>query len=391
MVSYGLMAERKNNMSKFDEMITQMKSVEYAEKRQFLQYFAQMAERAKHQIGPEEKAALLNFAYEEADAMLLAIPEAPNYREKDLIFQCEDFLMGIVMHLTGSAANLPEDKLMKLKALAELVNRERRIETTLDELFSQNTVTEMDMNRLLYWVRSSTDEYQKSRLFLGLVHYQKDIGKLEDGAKRMLTDYIASELPRLMELKTQDALEALELIADVSKHFADPRVLSSLTDLTQLGSSHINFYAVGSLCALGVEVPQPVIDALARDLEYAAMTYHLLQQHGKANQFPAECTGEEYLAKSDLVRWLNYPTELGKSPDEIVYLGRIKPLFKKEVFHVFKFRSDSDTLGEELKNKWLIGWSSNEGGTFSNFDEFAPYEQEPIEKALKKIKKQLIG
>lgn len=378
-------------MSKFDEMIAQMKSVDYTEKRQFLQYFAQMAERAKRQIAPEDKTALLTFAYEETDRMLKAIPEAASYREKDLIFECEDFLMGIVMHLTGSAANLPEDKLIKLKALAELVNRERRIETTLDELFAQSAITETDVNRLLYWVRSSTDEYQKSKLFLGLVHYQKDIGKLDEGAKKILTDHIASELRRLMELNSSDAWEALELLADVSRHFEDPRVISALTDLTQLGRNHINFYAAGSLYALGADVPQPVIGDLARDLEYSALTYHMLQQHGKADLFPAEYTGEEHLAKSDLVRWLTYPTELGKVPDAIEYLGRIKPLFKKEVFYVFKFRSDSDTLGEELKNKWLIGWSSNEGGTFSNFDEFAPYAQEPIEKALKLIKKRIIG
>lgn len=378
-------------MSKFDEMIAQMKSVDYAEKRQFLQYFAQMAERAKRQIAPEDKAALLCFAYEETDRMLRAIPEAASYREKDLIFECEDFLMGIVMHLTGSAANLPEDKPIKLKALAELVNRERRIETTLDELFAKSSIAEMDVNRLLYWVRSCTDEYQRSKLFQGLVHYQKDLVKLEEGAKRVLTDYIASELLRLMELRSQDAWEALELLADVCRYFEDRRVISALTDLTLLGRNHINFYAAGSLYALGSDVPQTVILDLARDLEYSALTYHMLQQHGKGNLFPAEYTSEEHLAKSDLVRWLTYPTELGKAPDEIVYLGKVKKLLKKEVFYVFKFRSDSDTLGEDLKNKWLIGWSSNEGGTFSNFDEFAPYAQAPIEKALKLIKKQIIG
>ena len=107
--------------------------------------------------------------------------------------------------------------------------------------------------------------------------------------------------------------------------------------------------------------------------------------------FPTECTTEEYLAKSDLVRWLTYPTELGKAPDEIVYIGKIKKLFKKEVFYVFKYRSNSDTLGDDLKNKWLIGWSSRDGGTFSNFDEFAPFEQETAKKTLRLIQKKLIG
>ena len=378
-------------MSKFNEMIAQMETVGYAEKRQFLQYLAQMAERAKHQFSADDKTALLSYAYEEAERMLRAIPKADSYKEKDLIFECEDFLMGLVMHLSGSPSNIPEDKLIKLKALAELVDKERYIERALDSVFSQDAISEVDINRLLYWVRSCTDEYQKSKLFLGLAHYSQNISKFNSCAKQFMTDYLVSELCRLMKLDTADAWNALELLADVCKHFGDARVVAALTDLLQLGRHHINFYAVDSLFALGTDVSQTVIHALAQDLEYANLTYGVLQRYGKTELFPVNCTTEEYLAKSDLVHWLTFPTELGKVPDEIVYIGRIKQLFKKEVFHVFKYRSDSDTLDENLKNKWLIGWSSNDGGTFSNFDEYALYEKHTIDATLKNIKKKLIG
>ena len=378
-------------MSKFNEMIAQMQSVGYAEKRQFLQYLAQMAERARNQFSAEDKAALLSYAYEEAESMLRAIPEAGSYKEKDLIFECEDFLMGIVMYLTGSAANIPEDKLIKLRALAELVNRERIIETTLDEIFAQPSVSETDINRLLYWVRTSTDEYQRSKLFLGLAHYSQSLSKLNDGAKQTLTEHILLELNRLMQLNNGDAWNTLELLADVSKFFVDETILDGLEKLLEAGRNHINFYAVETLLSKGRRVPQSVIEALAKDLEYASLACQMLRATGNASLFPAEYATEEYLAKSDLVRWLTYPTELGKVPDEIVHIGKIRQLFKKEVFHVFKFRSDSDTLGDELKNKWLVGWSSNEGGTFSNFDEFAPFEMETTEKTLKLIKRTLIG
>ena len=378
-------------MSKFKEMIAQMETVGYAEKRQFLQYLAQMAERAKHQFSTDDKTALLSYAYEEAEHMLRAIPEAGSYKEKDLIFECEDFLMGLVMHLSGSPGNIQEDKLIKLKALAELVDKERYIERALDSVFSQDAISEVDINRLLYWVRSCTDEYQKSKLFLGLAHYSQNISKFNSGAKQIMTDYLVSELCRLMKLDTADTWNALELLADICKHFGDARVVAALTDLLQLGRHHINFYAVDSLFALGTDVSQTVIHALARDLEYANLTYGVLQRYGRTELFPVNCTTEEYLAKSDLVHWLTFPTELGKVPDEIVYIGRIKQLFKKEVFHVFKYRSDSDTLDENLKNKWLIGWSSNDGGTFSNFDEYALFEKATIDATLKSIKKKLIG
>ena len=378
-------------MSKFNEMIAQMETVGYAEKRQFLQYLAQMAERPKHQFSADDKTALLSYAYEEAERMLRAIPKADSYKEKDLIFECEDFLMGLVMHLSGSPSNIQEDKLIKLKALAELVDKERYIERALDSVFSQDAISEVDINRLLYWVRSCTDEYQKSKLFLGLAHYSQNISKFNSGAKQFMTDYLVSELCRLMKLDTADTWNALELLADVCKHFGDARVVAALTDLLQLGRHHINLYAVDSLFALDTDVSQTVIHALAQDLEYANLTYGVLQRYGKTELFPVNCTTEEYLAKSDLVHWLTFPTELGKVPDEIVYIGRIKQLFKKEVFHVFKYRSDSDTLDENLKNKWLIGWSSNDGGTFSNFDEYALFEKAPIDATLKNIKKKLIG
>ncbi len=378
-------------MSRFDEMITVMKEADYPKKQQFLQYLTQMAERAKHQFSQEDKQALLSYAFEEVEAMRKQIPLAASYREKDGIFACEDFLLGLVMHLSGSADQIPQEQLMKIQALVDLVNKERYIEETLDSIFQQDTISLSDVNRLLYWVRSTNDEYQKSKLWQGLLHYQSKLSILSDDVKQILTDYAASEMQRLLVLENQDAWDALELLADVSKYFASEQVVSALHALLQLNRNHIRYYAVASLCRLNAEIPQDVILSLAQDLEYADLTYRALQQCGKAGLFPAECATEEYLAKSDLVHWLTYPTELGKVPDEIVYLGKSKRLFQKEVFHVFKYRSDSETLDDEKRNHWLIGWSSNEGGTFSTFDAFAPFAEMPMKTALKKIRKQIIG
>lgn len=380
-------------MSKFDSMIETMKTADFNEKKQFLEYLVRMAERAKHQFTQEDREALLAYAYEEVENLLSAIPAASGYREKDRMFVCEDFLMGLVLNLCASPDQIPPEKLLKIRALTELVNKERYIETTLDSVFEQPAIVEADVNRLLYWVRQTVDEYQKSKLFLGLAHYKASFGKMNAGARRMLTDYIAEELHRLLSLNpvSEDIWDTLELIADVSKDFADDRVIAGLQSLLELGRNHISFYAVDTLYQLKQAVPQAVITALAKDLEYANLAYGLLQREGRTALFPAECATEEYLAKSDLVRWLTFPTELGKAPDEIVYIGKSKQLFKKEVFHVFKYRSNSDTLDDALKNKWLIGWSSNEGGTFSNFDEFAPFEKETTEKTLKLIRKKLIG
>ena len=138
-------------------------------------------------------------------------------------------------------------------------------------------------------------------------------------------------------------------------------------------------------------VPEETVVALAKDLGYADLTYCSFARCGMEDLFPVEYASEEYLAKSNMVHWLMYPTELGKYPDEIEYIGKITYLFKKEVYHVFKYRSDSDTLGDDRKNQWLIGWSNRDGGTFSNFDRYADYEKSTVSATLKNIKKKLIG
>ena len=164
-----------------------------------------------------------------------------------------------------------------------------------------------------------------------------------------------------------------------------------LQEVLKQGYNNINYYDTDTLLSLGQNVPTETIVALAQNLEYANLTYGLLIKFKKQDLFPKECSTPEYLAKSDMVHWLMYPTELGKEPDEIEYIGKITYLFKKEVYYVFKYRSNSDTLDDNLKNKWLIGWSSEDGGTFSNFDEYALYEKNTIDATLKNIKKKLIG
>ena len=147
-------------------------------------------------------------------------------------------------------------------------------------------------------------------------------------------------------------------------------------------------FAAMSLLAAKKDVPEKTVHAIANNLIYAEGFYCALKEAGKEELFPAELANDIYLAKSDLVHWLSYPTELGKAPDEIEFIGKVT--VKKEEYFVFKFISDSDTLDNESKGKWLIGWANDDGGTFSNFDEYAKFDKGSPEKTLKYISKKLL-
>jgi hypothetical protein len=273
------------------------------------------------------------------------------------------------------------------------VAKERYIETALNALFEQPTIAEDDISKLLALLNQTQDIYQRGMLYSGLVHYKDSISKISDTGKALISAHIVTEWQQYLALEqlTEDHINNLELSADISQYFITDSLADTLQKILALGHSNVNYYAADTLLSAGQAIAADVIVALAKDLGYAELTYSMLVKHGKQALFPQEFTNAEYLAKSDMVHWLMYPTELGKAPDAIEYVGKITYLFKKEVYYVFKFRSDSDTLGADLKNKWLIGWSSEDGGTFSNFDEYARFEKNTVAATLKNIKKKLLG
>lgn len=382
-------------MSQFDAIIDSIKGVEYSERKQLLDYLLRVVEGAnrKKALTQEDRSAILEYAYFEIDELLKAITSEASYKKKDLLFQCEDCVLGLIMNACPNPAELGEEKLARIELLVETVAKERYIETCIDELFAQEIIEENEANHLIFLVKGVSDEYQRGKLYEGLIHYNDGVSKLTAPAKALISAHIEAEISRYLGKSElcDDCIRALELIADASKHYMTDNLAKLLREAMRLGYSNINYYAVETLLICNKEIDNEAIVALAKDLEYAYLTHSMLCAHDREGLFPKEFTSEEYLAKSDMVHWLVYPTELGKQPDEIEYVGKVTYLFKKEVYHVFKFRSSSDNLDDSLKNKWLIGWSSDEGGTFSNFDEYALFEKPTIDATLKNIKKKLIG
>ena len=150
----------------------------------------------------------------------------------------------------------------------------------------------------------------------------------------------------------------------------------------------ISLFTVKSLAQTERTIPEDVIIKLAEDVSCAVVLYISLKKADKLDLLPEKYASEEYIARSDMTRWLEYPTELGKTPDELEYIGKVT--VKKHDFHIFRYRTDSENLKEDRRGKWLIGWSSLEGGTFSPFVDYEKYEKKTVEKTLRHIARKLI-
>ncbi|MDE7373112.1 MAG: hypothetical protein K2N18_03525, partial [Clostridia bacterium] len=340
------------------------------------------------------KADLLemkSFIFEEIDALTNLIPTAPNYKAKDEMFYYEDKLVGLYMFVCANKVETSEDEIGKIKALVKTVEEYQVLETAVSDMYGLEKINAEDAKKVVDIAASIPDEYQKGLLFQGLLSYEKSVGKFTAEAKTVIADYVSSEMERYLDKDglTEDEINNLEIVADVCKHFINDKTIALLQRILNLKHNNISYYTVATLISCKQTVNSEVIADLARDLVYADLTYDLVKKNNLTELFPKEFASAEYLAKSDLVHWLTYPTELGKTPDEIVLMGDVK--IKGEQYYVFKYKSDSDNLSDDLRNEWLIGWSSADGGTFSDFDRLSDYEQKKPEKTLKVIKKKLIG
>ncbi len=364
-------------------------SADYQEKVNLVQYLCNVLKNAKKPVDEDDSAFLRSFAVAELQKLISAIPAAKNYRQKDLLFAYEDGLLGVFSMGGKSMENVTQEQVDAIKQVVALVEKERVLENCVEEMFQLAKIDVGDIEKVLEIVKPITDEYRRGLLYQGL-HFHKDgISKFTAEAKDALVGFVAEDMARLLDgADDPDKVKVLEFAADVCKYFADGKLLDILEKTMALKCDNVRYYAAETLLKNGREIPSAAVREMAQNLEYAQLLYGVLQRYGNTSLFPAEYSTTEYLAKSDLVHWLTYPTELGKQPDEIEFLGSAK--VKKENYYIFKYKSNSDNLSDDLLGEWLIGWSGDEGGTFSNFDKLSDLEKKTPKKTLKNIVKKLL-
>jgi len=118
----------------------------------------------------------------------------------------------------------------------------------------------------------------------------------------------------------------------------------------------------------GNEISKEEVLKYAKDNKTREMTYQILAEHKKTELFPKEYLTIESGAESNLLNWLEFPTELDKVPDDIEHLKRVTIKFDgNDVFyHVFKYMTNEPHWAAE--NGWMLGVV----GPY--FDDSKPYD-----------------
>ncbi len=377
-------------MAQFDEIFNDIQnSNDYEENARLLQYLGNVLKSNMAKLPAEEKISIKDFALKEMQKLIEVIPSAKNYREKDKMFFYEDSVL-MIFTLMGDHNSLTDEQADVLQKLIATVSKERVLENSVDKMFELAKIEKADAEAVLSIAKPIKDDYQRGMLFQGLLEHKDKIKNMSADAKSAIAEFTESELERLLSEKdlSDDAVNIIEFAADVSKYFITGKILDMLEKAMSVVDNQIRYFILETLLDNNRQVSADVIKEIAGDLSYANLLKNVLVKYGKTNLFPKEYDTPEYLAKSDLVHWLCYPTELNQKPDEIELLG--KATVKKEDYFIFKYKSDSDNLTDELQNVWLIGWSGSQGSTFSEFDKLSDFEKKTPEKTVKYITKKLL-
>lgn len=364
---------------------------DYEANGHFLEYLEENIRKAKKPLPEAERAAVVRFCTDEMQRLVIVIPKETKYRQKSKMFYYASTVDSLFKCMCPSPRLATQDQRDIVNRLSTLVVSETVLERAAEEMLEHKPVEKAHVEKVIAIVSPMNDEYQRGMLYQCLLSAKGgNAPSFTDEAKAALADYIAADLARILDKGTlgEDERDVLEFAVDVGQFFPTAAVLDQVERTMTLDADMVRVYALDTLLGNGREVPADVVRELAADLECADMAHGFLCKHGKQHLFPKEYATPEYLAKSDLVRWLTYPSELGKVPDEISFLGITK--IKGETFHIFKFKSDSENLDPDHRNVDLIGWSSDEGGTFSTFEKLSDYEKKTPEKTLRHIIKKIL-
>ncbi len=203
-----------------------------------------------------------------------------------------------------------------------------------------------------------------------------DQGKLEpDKLEPEATSIVASynrRHGRLVQQQQQTGLkwrwapayhadrEPAGVLLDLMGYLPAASVQAALQSALALSDPKLKLYAATSIIRHSQVVPYRELDLIASDDESRSLLFAHLQHLNRLDLFPEKFRAQEPLARSIMVQWLIYPTELGRAPDQIE-LMTVLPASDpaRGDYYIYRFRADDAGPDKE-------GWRAGIAGPFKS-------------------------
>ena len=171
------------------------------------------------------------------------------------------------------------------------------------------------------------------------------------------------------------------LLLDLAGYLPPADVARDLTDALAFRDPRLVYFALTSLLENEAALPPAAVAAVAATPELRNHLYEKLKEADQEQMIPPRSRTQAAFAEAEMVRWLVYPTELGRVPDRI----ELKKVVSVDAggangaldYYLFRFRTLPPHWA--AKNGWMAGvagpflrkdapTTEAEGDTFSEFE-----------------------
>lgn len=184
---------------------------------------------------------------------------------------------------------------------------------------------------------------------------------------------------------------ALEVLLDVSTHINNENTFNLLKQFENLKlNKDSKLFLIKATSANNIKIKEELLKELAEDYNFSYRLLQVLEGINKINVYPKDLLSQERIAKSLMIDWLKYPTELNDEPEYIELVDTIKN--ENIIYYIFKFTAKEGSLKER---GYMIGVSGgfyidkissqNTGHTFSNFETITDDYKKQAENIIKLI------
>ncbi|MBI4497709.1 MAG: hypothetical protein HY689_07425 [Chloroflexi bacterium] len=187
-----------------------------------------------------------------------------------------------------------------------------------------------------------------------------------------------------------------DILLDLLGYFPGPEVEAELRLALKYRDPLLQCFAIVSRLRLGNDVEPHYLEEVAASPETRGLLYDLLADLGKLSLYPERFRTQEALAESRMVRWLTFPTELNRVPDEIE-LMKVIPFDTGMPdglldYYVFRFRTHPPHWA--AKDGWMAGvagpYRRDEAPTTRSyghtFSDFAAWDSRAPEEHVRRIR-----
>lgn len=144
------------------------------------------------------------------------------------------------------------------------------------------------------------------------------------------------------------------LMLDLLGHLAGSTPLAVLRKASGHADPWIALWGVRPLLDAGEKVPPADVERIVADPEARnVLISELLPDHVAV--VPGHYRTQQAIAESDMVRWLTYPTELGRPPDQIELVGQATLDDEGQPADLFVFRFLTQEPHWSAGDGWMVG------------------------------------